>query len=39
MGRSDGSGDISWRWGRRNRMRNCQRVDREGDNDWTVKKD
>jgi hypothetical protein len=24
-------------WGRRNVMRNCWRVNREGDNNWTVK--
>jgi hypothetical protein len=29
----------SWRQGRRNGMRKCQRVDWEEDNDWTVKKD
>jgi hypothetical protein len=27
-----------WRWGRRNRMRNCWREDQEGDNSWTAKK-
>jgi hypothetical protein len=31
-------GTFSWRWGRRNVMRNCWRADWEGDNDWTVKK-
>jgi hypothetical protein len=31
-------GASSWRWGRRNGMRNCQRVDWKGDDDWIVKK-
>ena len=36
-----GSGDILLKTGgeRRNRMRNFQRAEQEGDNDWTVKKD
>ena len=45
-----GSGEVWWGvWsvcgyilldtgGRRNGMRNCQRADQEGNNDWTVKK-
>jgi hypothetical protein len=28
----------SWRQGRRNGMRNCRRVDWDGNSDWTVKK-
>lgn len=28
----------SWRWGRRNGMENSQRVDQDGNNNWTVKK-
>jgi hypothetical protein len=31
-------GTFSWIWSRRIGMRNCHRVDQEGDNDWTVKK-
>jgi hypothetical protein len=30
-------GTSSWRWRRKKGMRNCKRVDQEGDNDWTVK--
>jgi hypothetical protein len=33
-----GVGAFSWRWGRKNGMRNCQRVEQEGHNEWTVKK-
>ena len=29
-------GISSWTQGRRNGMRNCWRVDLEGDNNWTV---
>ena len=32
-----GMGAFSWRQGRRNGMRNCQRVDCEGDKNWNVK--
>jgi hypothetical protein len=28
----------SWRWGRRNWMRNSQRANWEGDSDWTIKR-
>jgi hypothetical protein len=40
MGKSGRVGvrTSSWRWERRNRMRNSQRVNREGDDYWTVKK-
>jgi hypothetical protein len=31
-------GTSSWRWGRRNGMRNSQRADQEEDNNWTVKR-
>jgi hypothetical protein len=31
-------GTSSWRQGKRNGMKNCWRVDLEGDNDWTTKK-
>jgi hypothetical protein len=31
-------GRSSWRWEKRNEMRNCWRADREGDNDWIEKK-
>jgi hypothetical protein len=27
----------SWKQERRNGMRNCWRVDREGDNNWTIR--
>jgi hypothetical protein len=30
-------GTFSWRLGRRCGMRNSQRADQEGDNDWTIK--
>jgi hypothetical protein len=33
-----GMGAFSWRQGRRNGMRNCQRVDCEGDKNWNVKR-
>jgi hypothetical protein len=33
------AGTSSWRQERRNGMRNYQRVDWEGDNNYTVKKD
>jgi hypothetical protein len=31
-------GISSWRQGRKDGMRNSQMADREGDNNWTVKK-
>jgi hypothetical protein len=34
-----GLGTSSWRWGRRNGMRNSQRAAQEEDKDWIVKKD
>jgi hypothetical protein len=34
-----GCGDILLEMGRRNVMRNCQRADQEGDNDWIIKND
>jgi hypothetical protein len=33
-----GVGTSSWRWGKRNGMRNCQRADWEEDNSSNVKK-
>ena len=30
--------DIVLETGKRKGMRNCQRLDQEGDNDWTVEK-
>jgi hypothetical protein len=41
VGRAGGDGGMgtsSLRWGRRKGMRNSQRLDLEGDNDWTIKK-
>jgi hypothetical protein len=41
VGRYDGvgvGGTSSWRWGRRNGMKNCQSIDLDEDKDWTVKK-
>jgi hypothetical protein len=35
--RGRGGVGTSWRWGKRNGMRNCWRADREGDNEWSVK--
>jgi hypothetical protein len=34
-----GVGTSSWRLGRRYGMRNSQRVDKEGDKDWTLRKE
>ena len=31
-------GDGEWGGGTKNGMRKCRRADKEGDNDWTVKK-
>lgn len=31
-------GTSSWRWGGRYGIRNSQRVEQEGANDWTIKK-
>lgn len=33
-----GMGSSSWRWGKRNGMRNCQRAELVVNKDWTVKK-
>ena len=37
MGLTRGGGDNTLLVGRRNGMKNCQRAEWEGDNDWTIK--